>query len=54
MMRLEVFLQVNDRFDLGADSLLVERFAMLEMSQVSPDPDDFNMRLGQFPKLIFL
>jgi len=53
-VRFEVFLQVNNRFDLSADTFLVEGFTVLEMSEMSPDADDFDMGVGQFPKLIFL
>lgn len=50
----QIFLQLSDGLDLGAHSLLIQSFAVLEMSQMSPDIDDFNMSLRQLPKLIFL
>lgn len=52
-MRLEIFLQVNNRFDLRAHSFLVEGLAMLVMRQVLPHAHNFDVSFRQFPKLIF-
>ena len=52
-MRFEKFLEGNNRFDLSADAFLVERFAVLELSQVPAHAHNEDLRLRQFPKLIF-
>lgn len=43
VVRFQIFLQVNNRFDLRADPFLVERFAVLEMNQMSPYADNFDV-----------
>lgn len=52
-MLFEIFLQFQNGFDLSADSLLVERLAVFEMSQMPSDANNFDMSFRQLPKLIF-
>jgi hypothetical protein len=50
----QIFLKLCDGLDLGAHSLLIQRLAVFEMSQMPPDIDNFNVSLRQLPKLVLL
>lgn len=52
MVLLQVFLEFRNRLDLSADSFLIKRFAVLEMSQMPSHVDNFDMSFRQPPKLI--
>lgn len=51
-MVFQIFLHADNRFDLGVDSFLIEGFAVLEMSQMPSDANNFDVSFSQPPKLI--